>query len=407
MTHVVFVAPLFREATVRFVRAFLELGDARVSTVGQDPIEALEPSLRARLAGHVRVPDSLDADALTSGVREVARLYGRVDRLAGHLEQLQIPLGQVRDRLGIEGMGEAIARNFREKARMKEILGAAGVPVARHRLCATEGELRAFAGQVGWPIVVKPPDGLGAKATFRLSAPEEIDAFVALHPPRPDDPVQAEEFIDVAEENTCETVSIRGRSVWRSGTRYLPPVLEVVENPWMQYCVVLPRESDDARSTSIVSPNEATIRALGQHTGLTHLEWFRRRDGRVVVNEVGARPPGAAIMPLMGHTHEFDPWLGWAGLMTHDRFEPPARRWAAGVAFFRGIGVGRVAEVTGLAEAQAEVGDLVVERSLPKVGQPKSTSYEGEGWAIVRHADTQVVIEALHRLVSLIRVSYA
>ena len=407
MTHVVFIAPLFREATVRFVRAFLELGDARVSTVGQDPIEALEPSLRARLNGHVRVSDSLDPDLLTAGVREVIRLHGRVDRVVGHLEQLQIPLGLVRDRLGLDGMGEAVARNFREKNRMKEILGAAGVPVARHRLCSSDAELRAFADQLGWPIIVKPPDGLGAKATYRLTTAEELDAFLRLHPPRPGDPVQAEEFLDIAEENTCETVSIAGRVVWRSGTRYLPPVLEVVENPWMQYCVVLPRETDDPRARSIVDPNEATLRALGQTTGLTHLEWFKRRDGRVVVNEVGARPPGAGIMPLMSHAHEFDAWRAWAGLMTHDRFEPPTRRWATGAAFFRGVGAGRVAEVSGLAEAHAEMGDLVVERSLPKVGQPKSASYEGEGWAIVRHAETAVVIEALHRLVSLIRIAYA
>lgn len=407
MTHVVFVAPLFREATVRYLRAFLELEGARVSTVGQDPVEALDPALRARLVGHVRAPASLDADPLTEAVREVARRYGKVDCVVGHLEQLQIPLGQVRDRLGIAGMGEATARNFRDKSRMKDLLGAAGVPVARHRLCGSVAEVRRFADEVGWPVVVKPPDGLGARATYRLADPDALAAFDRLHAPSVDDPVQVEELVDVAEENTCETVSVDGRSVWRSGTRYLPKVLEVVENPWMQYCVVLPRETDDARANAIAPHDEAALRALGQQTGLTHLEWFRGRDGRVIVSEVGARPPGASIMPLMAHAHEFDPWAAWAGLMTHGRFTPPTRRWAAGVAFFRGVGSGRVAAVDGLAQAQAEVGPWVVEQHLPRIGQPKASGYEGEGWAIVRHAETRVVIEALHRLVSLVRVSYA
>lgn len=405
MPHVVFVAPLFREATVRFLRGFLALDDVRVTTVGQDPIEALDPVLRARLVGHVRIDDALGADALTAGVREAGVRFGRVDRLAGHLEQLQIPLGTVRDRLGIEGMGEAVARNFREKARMKEVLAEAGVPVAKHRLCTTADEIRAFADVVGWPVVVKPPDGLGAKATYRLTGPEDLAALERIQPLGAE-PVQVEEFVDVAHENTCETVSIAGRSVWRSGTRYLPRVLEVVENPWMQYCVVLPRETDDARSRAIAPHDEATLRALGLVTGLSHLEWFERRDGRVLVSEVGARPPGANIMPLMAYAHEFDPWRAWAGLMARDAFEPPARKWATGTAFFRGQGHGRVASVSGLDAAQAEVGELVVDRKLPVVGAPRSSSYEGDGWAIVRHPETRVVIDALHRLVSLVRVRY-
>jgi hypothetical protein len=37
-------------------------------------------------------------------------------------------------------------------------------------------------------------------------------------------------------------------------------------------------------------------------------------------------------------------------------------------------------------------------------GQPKVRSYEGEGYAIVRHHDTSVVEQAIRRLVSLVRV---
>ena len=51
----------------------------------------------------------------------------------GALEQLQIPLGAVRDRLGIEGMGEAAATRFRDKAVMKDAMRRAGLPCARHR----------------------------------------------------------------------------------------------------------------------------------------------------------------------------------------------------------------------------------------------------------------------------------
>ena len=46
----------------------------------------------------------------------------------------------------------------------------------------------------------------------------------------------------------------------------------------------------------------------------------------------------------------------------------------------------------------------MVEAKLPKEGQPKGRTYEGEGFAIVRHPETAVVQRAIRRLVSLVRV---
>ena len=43
----------------------------------------------------------------------------------------------------------------------------------------------------------------------------------------------------------------------------------------------------------------------------------------------------------------------------------------------------------------------------PQQGQPPSDSYEGDGYIIVRHPDTDVVQEALQEIVSTIRVELA
>ena len=58
----------------------------------------------------------------------LGRQLGQVQRLLAVLEQLQVPLAQVREPLGIPGMDAATAGNFRDKARMKTVLRAAGVP---------------------------------------------------------------------------------------------------------------------------------------------------------------------------------------------------------------------------------------------------------------------------------------
>jgi len=407
MRSVVFVAPLFREGSNRFLRAFAKLPEVRLGVISMEPAAAIPADLREGVHAHYQVRDAMDSKEIERGVRGIAPMMGgSIDRLVAHLEELQIATADARERLGLDGMHGLAARNFREKDRMKSVLRKHGVPVARSQLLASEPAVRRFAAEVGLPIVVKPPAGLGARSTFRVATQADLDALLKKRPPSASDPYQAEEYVD-GWESTCETVTLDGQHVWRSGTHYLPGPLEVLENPWMQYCVLLPRDEGEKHFREFDAVNGAALDALGMKTGLSHMEWFRRRDGTVLVNEVGARPPGANIMPLMSEAYGCDMWAKWAELMAHDRFVAPTRQFAAGTAFFRGQGQGKVKAVHGLAEAQAEVGAYVVDRKLPVVGQPKSSSYEGEGWAVVKHPDTAVVMRALKRLVELVKIEYA
>jgi hypothetical protein len=90
--------------------------------------------------------------------------------------------------------------------------------------------------------------------------------------------------------------------------------------------------------------------------------------------------------------------------MVYEEFAPPRRDYAAGAAYLRGMGQGRIKAVHGLTQAQRELGELVVEARLPQLGQAQPTGYEGAGYLIVRHPETRVVEQALRRAVELIRV---
>jgi hypothetical protein len=414
MPHVVFIAPHFLANTNRYVKGFAALDDVTLSLVSEDPEEAIPAALRPRVAGHYRVKHALDGDALTDAVRAISRGVGRVDRLAGALEQLQLPMAKVRDALDIEGIRTRVAQNFRDKDRMKDVLRAQGVPVARSGLVVSQAALKKFIDSIGFPVILKPQAGLGARATYRVTSAEDLaDLERKGVTPTPSNPLQVEEFVR-ARERTCETVTVRGAPVWRSGTRYLPSPLEVLETPWKQYCVLLPREEDDPDFTRFHAVNEKALAALfgasagtAAGTALTHMEWFLRDDGTALVNEVGVRPPGVQIMPLMSIAHETDFWSDWATLISLDRFTPQPRKWAAGAAFFRGQGAGdRIASVEGVEAAVEAVGDALVEFRTPKVGQARAESYEGEGWATVRHATTEGVERALLAMIQRVQVRY-
>ena len=172
MRSVVFVAPFFLDTTLRFVEAVADLAGVRTGLISQDPVEKLPPALKQKLAAHWRVTDGLDPQQIADAVRGLARQIGPPQRLIGALEQLQVPLGEVRDALGIEGMGAEAAKNFRDKARMKTVLQRAGVPCARHARVTHEDEAWAFAAEVGYPMVIKPTAGsdVGANSVELASA---------------------------------------------------------------------------------------------------------------------------------------------------------------------------------------------------------------------------------------------
>ena len=407
MVHVLFVAPYFGANIVQCLDAFARLDDVRLGVITSEGEERIPAALRKQIQGHYRVPNVMDAEQLVMAARAFQKEWGRVDRLIGYLEQMQLPLAEARDALGIPGMSQEVARNFRDKNRMKDTLARAGLPVARQARITSAEDARRFVDQVGYPVVLKPLAGLGTKDTFRVSSAEELYAGLNLLLPTKHNPAQAEEFVS-GEENTFETISIQGRPVWHSSTFYLPGPLQVVENPWMQYCVLLPRKPLMPHAEAFRPLNEKALEALGMGTGLTHMEWFLRANGQPVISEVAARPPGVNIMMMNGIAHGVDFWAKWAEVMVHERFEIPERQWACGCAFLRGQGPGRVIKsVEGLDEALAELGDAVAEGRKPKVGMPRSSHYEGEGWVIVRHRETSGVLDALKLLVTKTKIRYA
>ncbi len=401
--QVIYVAPFFMDTTLRFFQAALHHPGARVFLISQDPLDKLAPSLRRRLAGHFQLTQALDPDQLTQAASAIIRQHGPADRLLGTLEHLQVPLAQVRERLGIPGMRPGAAENFRDKAQMKTVMRRAGVPCAHHQVIVRPEDAGEFVDRVGFPIVLKPLAGAGAKGTFQIENREGLAQALHQSPPHPDHPLLAEEFIR-GSEHSFDGVSINGRLVWHSLTHYYPTPLDVVRNPWMQWCVLLPREIDAPWYDDIRAAAARALDALGMDTGVCHLEWFRRNDGSIAISEVGARPGGAQISKLMSYAHDFDFYRAWAGVVIDGEFQPPCREYAAGSAYLRGQGRGRVKRILGLAQAQQEIGPLVVETRLPRHGQMPSGSYEGDGYAILRHRETAVVEHALRRLVSLVKV---
>ncbi len=404
MRNVIFIAPFPLETTMRFARVLASLGNVRLLGIWQEAPKGQDSHLFHDI---VRVDDALDSQKLIQACELLIRRHGRPHRILGILEALQVQLAEVRAHFGITGPSVQTAERFREKALMKDVLRAAGIPCARHRLIHHASDAENFVREVGFPIVLKPPAGMGCKATWRIENTEQLVQALQSVRPSPQNPTLAEEFLR-GREYSFETITIGGEPCFHSISQYLPTPLEVMETPWIQWCVVLPRDIYGSEFDDIRKVGVNVIKTLGLDDGMTHMEWFRRQDGSLAVGEIAARPPGANIVRMTGLAYDVDMYRAWGQAVVDSHWSGPwERKYAVGCAFLRGAGRGRVVRVEGVEQAQAKVGGVVVEAHLPTIGAPKSDSYEGDGYAIVRHPDTEIVKKALQIIIETIQVRYA
>lgn len=401
--NVVFVAPFPTDATMRFVRAVARLDDVRLLGIVHTPPSGDDTRLFHDI---VRVTDPQSGQDMLDGVEVLKRRHGQPTRIVGTLEALMVQLAQARERYGVEGTSVKTATLFREKAAMKDALRAAGLPVARHKLLTSERDAEAFAEELSFPMVVKPPAGVGGKATFRVRTLAELLAAVRGMHASPAAPMLAEEMLR-GKEHTLETITLKGEPRVTSFSSYFPGPLEVLETPWIQWSCVLPREVDSPLHERARKLGHDAIEALGLEDGMTHMEWFEKTDGTLAIGEIAQRPPGPQLCQMTGLVHDVDIYRAWARAVVDGELDAPwERKYAAGTAFVRGMGRGRVAGVSGVRETHEAVAPWLVEAKLPTVGAMKNDSYEGDGYVVVRHESTQKVVELIRSVIETMKIRY-
>ncbi len=401
--NVVFAAPFPSYDVMRFVKALSRLDDVRLLGV----FGRITDEVRACCDDVALVDDGTSVDDLTDAVKLLSRKHGRVHRLVGINEVLMVQLAQVRERFGIAGTPVKTATLFREKALMKEALRAAGLPVAKHALVTSVKQALHFAESVGFPLVVKPPAGVGAKSTYRAATADELVQVLGRMAPRSDRPVLVEEMLQ-GTEHSFETITVKGTPRAFSFSDYLPGCLEVLEHPWMQWVCRLPREVNRPTYERAKSAGIAAIRALGLDDGMTHMEWFARPDGSIAIGEIAQRPPGPQLCQMTGLVNDVDVYRAWARAVVDGALDAPwNRRFAAATAWLRGVGRGRVTGTSGVQQAHQLLSPHLIEARLPTVGAKKNDGYEGDGYLVLRHERTDVVTALIRSAIETLKVEYA
>lgn len=402
--NVIFIAPFPTDVTMRFARAARTLKDVNLLGVCHTQPKGKDARL---FADKALVEDAMSAGDMIKAIAELKKRHGQPFRIIGVLEHLQTQIAQAREHFGVPGTTVEVAENFRDKSRMKKILAEAGLPVARNRTIRTVDDAKSFIAEVGFPIVLKPPAGVGSKSTFRVKSMDELLGLLSGLHVSANNPILGEEFLS-GSEFSFETITVGGVPQVHSISTYSPTCLDAVENPWIQWTCMLPRDISGPQFDDIRKVGFSAIKALGLEAGMTHMEWFRRRDGSVAIGEIAQRPAGANISIMNAYCHDVDIYRAWCRSLIDGAFDGPwVRKYAVGTAFLRGMGRGRVAGASGFKEIYQRYGKFICEARIPDVGAPKSDSYEGDGYIVVRHPEDAAVQKMLKDIIETIKVYYA
>jgi hypothetical protein len=402
--NVIFIEPAFPDNQREFPRALRAAG-ANVIGIGERPVEYLDDELRSWLGDYVQIGSVVNEDELLRTVRAVQdKLW--VDRLEATIEAHIMAAARVREATGIPGTSTRTAYLCRDKPAMKEVLRQAGIPCAQSTRAESAQDARDFAASVGYPLIIKPPDGAGAAGTYRVDSDAELEGVIQESGLANGVPVAVEEFIE-GHEGYIDTITVNGEVRHEFITHYYPNVLEAMRERWISPQMVTTNRIDAPGYSEVRAMTREVIRVLDIGTSATHMEWFFGPKG-LKFSEIGCRPPGVGQWDVYNAANEFDIYYEWASAVTHGRVaNQPSRRYAAGMIALRPDRDGTISGYSGLDAVGNRYGDCIVAAHLPNPGTPTQSvdaGYMANAWMRVRHPDYDVLREILDDIGRTIQV---
>lgn len=335
MQNFIFISPNFPTNYWRFCRE-LKYNGLRVLGIGDQPYEELSGELWGSLDEYYKVSSLENYDEVYRAVAFFIHRYGRIDWLESNNEYWLERDAMLRTDFHITSgwQVEDLAR-IKYKSGMKEYYHRAGIRTARYHIVDDFNSCMGFISQVGFPVIVKPDNGVGASHTYKLEDQGELGAF--LHDKEPDVRYIMEEFV-TAEVNSYDAIiDSQGNPIFETGNVTPNSIMDIVNNNDNSLYYIVKDLADDVRDAG-----RRTVKSFGVRSRFVHFEFFRLtcdqpmgKAGDVVALEVNMRPCGGFSPDMMNFANSTDVYKIWADMIAFDRSTKPT-----GEHFFCGF-VGR------------------------------------------------------------------
>ena len=182
MKNIIFISPNFPTNYWMFCKELKNNG-MNVLGIGDQPYEELRAELKDSLSEYYKVDSLENYDEVYRAVAYFTFKHGRIDWLESNNEYWLEQDAKLRTDFNIQsGFQVSDMERIKHKSKMKEFYTKAGIPVARHYMVETLKGCKDFIKKVGYPVIVKPDNGVGATATYKLSNEQELISFFESYP---------------------------------------------------------------------------------------------------------------------------------------------------------------------------------------------------------------------------------
>ena len=332
MKNFVFISPNFPTNYWQFCQELKNNG-LRVLGIGDQPYDTLLPELKSSLHEYYKVGSMENYDEVYRAVAFFISKYGRIDWLESNNEYWLERDAMLRTDFHItSGFQVEDMDRIKFKSKMKPYYQAAGIPTARYHIVDVFNGCKAFIDEVGWPVIVKPDNGVGASHTYKLKDDEGLRSFLAEKEPHVS--YIMEEFI-TAEVNSYDAIiDSHGEPIFETGNVTPNSIMDIVNTNDNSIYYIVNQLPEDTRRAG-----RATVKSFGVRSRFVHFEFFRLtadhphmgKKGDVVALEVNMRPCGGFSPDMMNFANSTDVYKIWADMIAYDSTQKPCgeRRYCA------------------------------------------------------------------------------
>lgn len=323
MGNVIFISPNFPTNYWMFCRELKNNG-MNVLGIGDQPYDELSEDLKGSLNEYYKVSSLENSEEVYRAVAFFIFKYGRIDWLESNNEYWLERDAKLRTDFNItSGFKSDDIPRVKFKSKMKEFYTKAGIPVARYHLVDDVENCKKFIAEVGYPVVVKPDNGVGASHTFRLSNDEDLDVF--FNEKWPDTIYIMEEFIDAEVNSYDAIIDANGEPMFETGNVTPMSIMDIVNNADNSIYYILKELPEDTRKAG-----RDTVKSFGVKSRFVHFEFFRLlsdqhigKKGQIVALEVNMRPCGGFTPDMINFAHSTNVYKIWADMIAFNKSTMP------------------------------------------------------------------------------------
>lgn len=329
MKNFIFISPNFPTNYWQFCHELKNNG-MNVLGIGDQPYHELTDELKGSLNEYYKVSSLENEDEVYRAVAFLIFKYGPIDWLESNNEYWLERDAKLRTAFHItSGFQTEDIPRIKFKSKMKEYYKKAGIPVARHQMVDTLENCLDFIKEVGYPVITKPDNGVGASHTYKISNKEELKQFFDQKIPQ----IQyiMEEFIDAEVNSYDAIIDANGEPMFETGNVTPNSIMDIVNNADNSIYYIVKELSSDVKKAG-----HATVKSFGVKSRFVHFEFFRLlkdhkglgKKGDVIALEVNMRPCGGFTPDMINFAHSTNVYKIWADMIAFGHSTMPVGKHA-------------------------------------------------------------------------------